>query len=83
MKKDLSQFKKKIVPLLRDARVIKASLFGSYVRGEEREDSDVDILVEVPKGTGLFRFIELHLVTFKSIHPLLRGKILKEQVPVL
>lgn len=29
-------------------------LFGSVARGEERPDSDVDLLLDVPKGVGLF-----------------------------
>ena len=35
----------------------KAWLFGSYSRGEEREDSDVDILISVDKSAhvGLFK----------------------------
>ena len=32
--------------------VIKIGLFGSYVRGEEREDSDIDILIELDKNTN-------------------------------
>jgi uncharacterized protein len=31
----------------KDKPVVKAYLFGSYVRGEAREDSDIDILVEL------------------------------------
>jgi predicted nucleotidyltransferase/DNA-binding XRE family transcriptional regulator len=29
-------------------------VFGSVARGEDRPDSDVDLLVDVPDGTGLF-----------------------------
>ena len=38
--------------------VTKAWLFGSYSRGEQREDSDVDILVSLDKEAkvGLIRF---------------------------
>ena len=36
----------------------RLSLFGSWARGEAREDSDVDILVEVEPSIGL-RFVEL------------------------
>ena len=38
--------------------VLKAWLFGSYARGEEREDSDVDVLVKFDRSTpiGLFAF---------------------------
>lgn len=34
-------------------KVRKLALFGSYARGEQRADSDVDILVEVDPSIGL------------------------------
>jgi len=36
-------------------------IFGSYVRGEEREDSDLDLLIEFEEGTkmGLLEFIKV------------------------
>ncbi len=34
--------------------LIKIGLFGSYVRGEEREDSDIDLAVEI-ESTNKFR----------------------------
>ena len=34
-------------------------LFGSYVRGEEKENSDVDILVKFSEGATLFNFTGL------------------------
>jgi len=34
-------------------------VFGSYVRGESREDSDLDILVRLNKKMGLLRFISI------------------------
>jgi hypothetical protein len=42
--------------------VLKAWLFGSYARGEEREDSDVDILVEFDRSLpiGLFAYVRMH-----------------------
>ena len=38
--------------------VKRLALFGSYARGDQREDSDVDIIVEVDPSIGL-RFVEL------------------------
>ncbi len=39
--------------------VEEIGIFGSYVRGEQREESDLDVLVEFSSPIGLFRFIEL------------------------
>jgi uncharacterized protein len=36
----------------------RLALFGSWARGEAREDSDVDVLVEVDPSIGL-RFVDL------------------------
>ena len=44
---------------LRDRYKVKEiGIFGSYIRGEQREKSDLDILVEFEKPIGL-EFIEL------------------------
>ena len=42
--------------------VLKAWLFGSYARGEETEDSDVDLLVKFDRSLpiGLFAYIRMH-----------------------
>lgn len=73
----------------------KAGLFGSFARKEERGDSDIDILIEPPEGftlldlSGLALEIEdvvgkkVDIVTYRSIHPLLRDKILSEEVRIL
>jgi predicted nucleotidyltransferase len=39
--------------LQRQYKVRKLALFGSYARGEQRPDSDVDILVDVDPSIGL------------------------------
>ena len=42
--------------------VLKAWLFGSFARGEEREDSDVDVLVKFDRSMpiGLFAYVRMH-----------------------
>jgi predicted nucleotidyltransferase len=44
--------------LMRRYGVKRLALFGSYARDDQREDSDVDILVEVDPSIGL-EFVEL------------------------
>lgn len=39
--------------------VKEISIFGSYVRGEQNETNDVDILVDFDKPIGMFKFLEL------------------------
>ena len=71
--------------------VKKIGLFGSYVRNEETEESDIDILVEFEVPTlhnfmALIYFLEdifdkkVDLVTEKSLNPYLRPIIEKEVV---
>ena len=92
---NLDQIKKKAIPILKEAGVTRSSLFGSYVRGDNRKDSDIDILVDLPKGLSLFDVVELQykleealgkkvdLVQYNTIKPRLREYILSEQVRIL
>jgi hypothetical protein len=89
----INTIKKKILPLLKKYGVVKASLFGSFVRGEARKDSDIDILVEFSdrENKTLLDLIGLELdleellnrkvdvLTYASVHPLLKDYIFKEQ----
>lgn len=92
---NIDYIKKKALPILKEAGVTRSSLFGSYVRGEQRNQSDIDILVDFPEGKSLFDFIRLQLkledalhkkvdlITYTGIKPRLRERILSEQVPIL
>lgn len=45
--------------LLRDYGVTEIGIFGSFVRGEASEDSDIDILVAFNRPVGFFKFLKL------------------------
>lgn len=74
--------------------VASLGLFGSYVRGEARPDSDLDILVRFHQTPGLLRFIELEnylsdllgvrvdLVMVEALKPHIGQRILAEVMPV-
>jgi uncharacterized protein len=48
------------LPRLRqEYAVASLGLFGSYVRGEQRKGSDLDVLIEFSKVPGMLRFLDL------------------------
>ncbi len=57
----------KSIPVFKKYSVVRAGVFGSYAKGEEKKDSDVDFLVEVPRGTGLFKFSSLRVDLEKAL----------------
>jgi len=88
----IDEIKRKALPILKKYDLRKAGVFGSIVRGELREDSDVDILVEIGKDDmSLLHLIliniancrKVDLVEYDTIKPLLKERILAEEVPIL
>jgi predicted nucleotidyltransferase len=51
---------KKSLPVLRNRyKVREIGLFGSYLRGDQKKNSDVDILVDFERTVSLFEFMAL------------------------
>jgi hypothetical protein len=69
-------------------------VFGSVVRGDAVAESDIDLLVDMEEGRGLFDFIDViheledalgrkvDLVTDRSLHWYVRDRIQEEAVPL-
>jgi predicted nucleotidyltransferase len=84
-----------LLELLRKHGVKRASLFGSTVTGAATEDSDIDFLVEFEGDKTLLDLAGLRIdlqellgkkvdvLTFRSLHQLLRERILSEQEVLL
>ncbi len=53
-----------IISFLKKHGAKKIGLFGSVARGEERPDSDIDVLVEFSEVKGLLEFIGFELEDF-------------------
>jgi len=92
--KELNKLIPKIKFILKKNKVKKAGVFGSYARGEQTKNSDIDILIEPPKGIGwgiVTIQIELEdklnkkvdLLTYNGINHLLRKRILEEEKRIL
>lgn len=67
MKKNIMEIKRKVVPILRHYGIQKAGIFGSYARGEAKKNSDIDILIQPPRGMGL-EFIGVKLELEKKLN---------------
>ena len=92
MRDEIEETLKTFKPFLKEKfKVKEIGIFGSYCRGEESEESDVDILVEFYEPIGwefidLMEFLkeilgkEVDLVTTRALKPQLRDKILQEVV---
>lgn len=92
--KEIEKLKPRIIKILKGYNIKKAGIFGSYARGEQKKNSDIDILIERPNGMGL-EFVgmqleledklkkKVHLVTYKYIHPGLKENILKDEVRII
>ncbi len=95
MNANLIQIKDKVIPVLKSAGATRSAIFGSTVRDEARADSDVDLLVELPREMSLLDFVSLKmkledvlgkkvdLVEYSAIKPRIKDQILSEQVQIL
>ena len=95
MSDQMQPVSERIIDILPKNGVKRASFFGSIVRGEMTEDSDVDLLVEFEGRRSLLDLVHLKneledavnqrvdLLTYKSIHTHLKDRIMAEQVPII
>ena len=98
MKKKIGQIIMKLrenKPVLEEEYSVKnLELFGSYVLGEQKKGSDLDVLVDFYKTIDLFKYIELEnylsetlgvkvdLVMKDALKPRIKDRILNEAIPV-
>ncbi len=85
----------KLVSILKKHGAKKIEIFGSYARGEQKETSDLDVIVEFEKRKSLLEIvgieqeledalgIKVDLLTRASISPYLIERIEKESKVVL
>ena len=82
--------RERLKTLCAEHKVERLRIFGSAARGEERTDSDIDLLVDFSIPVGFFELIELEeqlaeffgrsvdLLTERGLSPYLRDSILSE-----
>ena len=95
MESQIEKYKEIILEILKKHEVKKASLFGSIVREKLTINSDIDLIIEFKGDKSLLDLAALQIeleeklklkvdvLTYNSIHPLLKDQILAEQVEIL
>ena len=85
---------KEILEAARRHGARRVRVFGSYARGQQRPDSDIDLLVELEPGRDLFDLVELKqeleerlhrrvdVLTEQSLSPYIRDEVLREARPL-
>ena len=95
MNNELRRMKPSIIRTLKKHDVVKSGVFGSYARGEQKKRSDIDILVKFRGRKSLYDLVGLKMeleeelkkkvdiLTYRSVHPLLKKIILGDEVRIL
>jgi hypothetical protein len=90
----IKNLQKKIIPVLEKYGVKRASVFGSFARGEERRDSDIDILVKMPEDASLFDMValkrsleektarEIDVMTYRSVNKFVKKYIVRDAIKI-
>jgi uncharacterized protein len=89
--KEVEKILRRAKPVMsRRFKVKEIGVFGSYLRGEQKETSDLDLLVEFSEPVGLFDFLRLEaylaeitgarvdLVSKNALKPRLKERVLAE-----
>lgn len=88
------EIKRNIIRVLRGHGAVKISIFGSFARGEERPESDIDIIVRFDHKKSLLQLIRIEeevkiavnrnidLLTENSISPYLVDTIRRDEVVI-
>ena len=86
----MDEMMEKLIHILKKHHAKKIEIFGSYARGEQKETSDLDVIVEFEKRKSLLELvgieqeledalgIKVDLLTRASISPYLIERIEKE-----
>jgi uncharacterized protein len=92
---EIKQILRQSKPLLQEQyQITQLGIFGSYARGEQTQESDVDVLIDYDRAPTLFKLVELRdylssaiglkvdIVTQNGLKPRIRERVLSEVVYV-
>lgn len=92
---ELVNLRKQITDILRNYPVSKAAIFGSFAKGLENKNSDIDILIESSGPISLFQILKIEkdiknatkrkadVVEYSAIKSSIRKSVLKDAIRLL
>ncbi|PIV52001.1 hypothetical protein CO115_02205 [Candidatus Falkowbacteria bacterium CG_4_9_14_3_um_filter_36_9] len=92
--KKIEELKEKIIPILKANDVVRSSVFGSFARGEDTPESDIDLLVELEDNKSLLDMVHLKneledflrrkvdIITYDSVNPRLKDYIFRDEIKI-
>jgi len=93
--KELEQYQKLILPVLQRYFIKRAAFFGSFAKGNNNENSDVDLLIEPGKGFTIFELLKIEseisnlinrkvdLVEYSALKSSIRDEVLLSAITIL
>lgn len=94
MSEKIQEIKNKIQPIVESNDISYVAIFGSVARGDDKPESDLDLLVRFSKPKSLLDFSAINnklneilnrqvdLVTERALHPIIKQNIQKELVTI-
>lgn len=91
---NINEIQKKIEPILEQYPVKRVAVFGSFARGEQKQSSDIDFLIDIARDVSMLAFLELRdrlqerlghtidLVEYSSLKPLIRENVLRDAITI-
>jgi predicted nucleotidyltransferase len=92
---ELEQYQNAIIPVLKRHLIKRAAIFGSFAKGNNNENSDIDLLIEPGKGFTFFSLLNLEeeiaqllnrkvdLVEYSAIKPSIKEEVLLSAITIL
>ena len=92
---ELEQYQNAIIPVLKRHLIKRAAIFGSFAKGDNNENSDIDLLIEPGTGFTFFSLLNLEeeisqllnrkvdLIEYSAIKPSIKEEVLLSAITIL
>jgi predicted nucleotidyltransferase len=91
----LEQYQELILPVLKRYFIKRAAIFGSFAKGNNSSNSDIDLLIEPENNFTLFKMLQLEqeisqlinrkvdLVEYSALKPSIKNEVLRSAITIL